>query len=33
MEWHSGKFDDLFNFKVVGDMKKDLFNEELNDGI
>ena len=30
-EWNSGKFDDLFNFQVAGDMKKELFNEELND--
>ncbi|MBQ6628283.1 MAG: restriction endonuclease subunit S [Methanobrevibacter sp.] len=30
-EWDSGKFDDLFNFQVAGDMKKELFNEELND--
>ena len=27
-EWQSGKFDDLFNFQVAGDMKKELFNEE-----
>ena len=30
-EWESYKFDDLFNFQVAGDMKKELFNDELTD--
>ena len=29
--WSLCKFDDLFNFQVAGDMKKELFNEEYSD--
>ena len=30
-EWQSCRFDELFDFQVAGDMKKELFNEEFTD--
>ena len=30
-EWQSCRFDELFDFQVAGDMKKELFNEEFID--